>query len=369
MIVSIPAVDLAGQYHALRAELDTAINRVLAGGWYILGEETSAFESEFAAYVGAEYGVGVASGTDALALALRAVGVEAGDEVITVSHTAVATVVAVEQAGARPVFVDIDPLTFTMTPSELEMAVSPRTRAVIPVHLYGHPADMASILAVAQQYHLAVVEDCAQAHGARYRGQPVGSFGHAAAFSFYPTKNLGAAGDGGMVVTSRPEVAERLYLLRQYGWARRYISQVRGGNSRLDELQAAILRVKLRYLEMWNQRRRELAACYAKWLKNTDLVLPQASNDVAHVYHLYVVRAKQRDELLAYLRGRGIEAQVHYPVPVHLQPAYANLGFGPGSLPEAERAAGEVLSLPLYPEMKEQAIEKVFEVIQSWAER
>ncbi len=366
MSISIAAVDLAGQYYALQAEIDVAISRVLAGGWYVLGAETRAFEAEFARYVGVQHGVGVASGTDALCLALEAVGVKLGDEVITVSHTAVATVVAIEQAGARPVFVDIDPVTFTMDPTQLEATVSLRTRAILPVHLYGHPANMDPILAIARHYHLAVVEDCAQAHGARYRGQPVGSFGDAAAFSFYPTKNLGAAGDGGMIVTNRSDVADRLRLLRQYGWARRYVSQLRGRNSRLDELQAAILRVKLPYLEAWNERRRELAARYAALLRDTGLTLPEASGDITHVYHLYVVRAQRRDALLTYLHGRNIDAQVHYPVPVHLQQAYIDLGFGLGSLPETERAAAEVMSLPLYPEMQEHALERVFEVIQQW---
>lgn len=367
MSVLVPAVDLVGQYRTLQAEIDAAINRVLAGGWYILGEETRAFEAEFAAYLGVQYGVGVASGTDALAIALQAVGVGPGDEVVTVSHTAVATVVAVEQAGARPVFVDIDPATFTIDPTQLEGAISTRTRAIVPVHLYGHPADMEPILAVARQYDLAVVEDCAQAHGARYRGQAVGSSGDAAAFSFYPTKNLGATGDGGMVVTSRSDVADRLHLLRQYGWARRYVSEVRGHNSRLDELQAAILRVKLRHLEEWNQWRRHLADCYTALLKETSLVLPQAASEVVHAYHLYVVRAQERNALLAYLRAHGVGAQVHYPVPVHLQPAYADLGYRQASLPETERAAGEVLSLPLYPEMTDKAVERVFEAIQDWS--
>ncbi|MBI1878567.1 MAG: DegT/DnrJ/EryC1/StrS family aminotransferase [Chloroflexi bacterium] len=359
----IPFVDLAEQYHALQAEIEAAITRVLASGWYILGKETRAFEAEFAAYIGVTYGVGVASGTDALALALRAVGVEPGDEAITVSHTAVATIAAIEQAGARPVFVDIDPVTFTLDPAQLERAVSARTRAIVPVHLYGHPADLEPILAIARRYGLAVVEDCAQAHGASYQGQRVGSFGDAAAFSFYPTKNLGAVGDGGIVVTNRAEVAEQLQLLRQYGWARRYISQIRGYNSRLDELQAAILRVKLSYLETWNERRRELAGHYTTRLASRGLVLPRVVGPVKHGYHLYVVRAPDREELLAYLRAQGIGVQVHYPTPVHLQPAYADLGFGPGSLPETERAATEILSLPLYPEMSEAALEQIIQAI------
>jgi dTDP-4-amino-4,6-dideoxygalactose transaminase len=359
----IPFVDLAGQYQALKAEIEAAISRVLAGGWYILGEETRAFEAEFAAYIGVTYAVGVASGTDAVALALRAVGVAPGDEVITVSHTAVATVAAIEQAGARPIFVDIEPASFTLNPARLEQAISARTRAIVPVHLYGHPADMEPILAIARRHALAVVEDCAQAHGAAYAGRRVGSFGDAAAFSFYPTKNLGAVGDGGIVVTNRAEVAEQLQLLRQYGWASRYISQVRGGNSRLDELQAAILRVKLPYLETWNERRRELAVGYSIRLAASRLVLPEGVEPFRHVYHLYVVRTPERDALLADLRARGIGAQVHYPVPVHLQPAYTDLGFGPGSLPETERAAREVLSLPLYPEMSDTNLEQIVQAI------
>ncbi|MCQ3979342.1 MAG: erythromycin biosynthesis sensory transduction protein eryC1 [Anaerolineae bacterium] len=363
MSLTVPLVDLAGQYQALRPQLEAAVNRVLAGGWYILGEEVRAFEAEFAAYLGVAHGVGVASGTDAVALALRAVGVAPGDEVITVSHTAVATVVGLEQAGARPVFVDIDPATFTMNPARLEAAISPRTRAIVPVHLYGHPAEMAAIMTIARRHHLAVVEDCAQAHGAWYQGQRVGRWGDAAAFSFYPTKNLGATGDGGMVVTNRAEVAERVRLLRQYGWAERFVSQVRGSNSRLDELQAAILRVKLPYLERWNEQRRALAAHYTALLAETRLVLPQAARETSPVYHLYVVRAKNRAALLAHLQRQGIGAQVHYPLPVHLQPAYADLGFGPGSLPETEQAASEVLSLPLYPEMSLEIVEKVVEII------
>ncbi len=247
-----------------------------------------------------------------LALALQAVGVAPGDEVITVSHTAVATVVGVEQAGARPVFVDIDPATFTMNPARLEAAISPRTRAIVPVHLYGQPAEMAAIMAIARRHHLAVVEDCAQAHGVWDHGRRIGSWGDAAAFSFYPTKNLGAAGDGGMVVTHRAEVAERVRLLRQYGWVERFISRVRGSNSRLDELQAAILRVKLPYLERWNERRRDLAAHYSRLLTETRLILPQAARETSPVYHLYVVCAGDRDALLVHLHRQGIGAQVHH---------------------------------------------------------
>ena len=362
--MAIPPIDLAGQYQRLQPEIETAVKRVLERGWYILGEEVQAFEAEFAAFIGVSYGVGVASGTAALTLALQAVGVTPGDEVITVSHTAVATVAAIEQAGAYPVFVDIDPATFTMNPKHLEAAISARTQAIVPVHLYGHPADMEPILAIARQHALAVVEDCAQAHGACYQGQMVGAFGDAAAFSFYPTKNLGAAGDGGLVATNRADVADKVRQLRQYGWGERYISQVRGYNSRLDELQAAILRVKLGYLATWNEQRRRWAAAYTRLLAHSDLKTPEAVGDVSHVYHLYVARSQQRDQLLAHLRQQGIMAQIHYPVPVHLQPAYADLGYRPGSLPETERAAQTVLSLPLYPELNQKQIEDVVEAIQ-----
>lgn len=357
-------VDLTKQYHALQQEIDAAIKRVMSRGWYILGEETRAFEQEFAAYIGVSEGVGVASGTAAITLALRAVGVQDGAEVITVSHTAVATVAAIELAGGRPVFVDIDCQTFTLDPNQLEAAISERTKAIVPVHLYGHPADMTAILAIARRHNLAVVEDCAQAHGARYQGQRVGSWGDAAAFSFYPTKNLGAAGDGGLVVTNNTDLANRVRLLRQYGWAERYVSYLRGDNSRLDELQAAILRVKLRHLDAWNEQRRTLAAAYQQALADLELTLPRPVGDVEHVYHLYVVRSPRRDELLPYLQANGVVAQVHYPMPVHRQPAYADLAPQNGSLLITERVAEEVLSLPLYPEMPPEAVAEVAQAIE-----
>jgi dTDP-4-amino-4,6-dideoxygalactose transaminase len=347
----IPLVDLAAAYRRLQPEIDAAATHALASGWYILGLEVRAFEDEFAAYLGIEQVVGVASGTDAILLALRALGVGPGDEVITVGHTAVATVAAVELSGATPRLVDIDPVSFTMDPAALARAITPRTRAVIPVHLYGHPADMDAILAVARDHDLLVIEDCAQAHGARYRGRMVGTMGDAAAFSFYPTKNLGAMGDGGAVAANRPDVAERLRSLRQYGWRERYISDVAGYNSRLDELQAAILRVRLRHLEWENEARRHLAAVYDEALVNLPLRRPVACADDRHVYHLYVIRTGRRDELQAYLQAREIGSAIHYPVPVHLQPAYARLGYEPGSLPVTESAAQSVLSLPMFPDL------------------
>ncbi|MBP6786637.1 MAG: DegT/DnrJ/EryC1/StrS family aminotransferase [Candidatus Promineofilum sp.] len=366
MTTPIPLVDLKAAYRRLQAEIDAATARVLAGGWYILGPEVAAFEVEFATYLGVDHAVGVASGTDAVLLALRALGVGPGDEVITVAHTAVATVAAVELAGATPRLVDIDAATYTLDPARLAAAVTPRTRAVVPVHLYGVPTDMDAVLAVAHAQGLLVVEDCAQAHGARYRDRIVGTLGDAAAFSFYPTKNLGALGDGGAVATNWPEVAERLRLLRQYGWRERYVSDVAGTNSRLDELQAAILRVRLRHLDAENAARRRLAARYDAALAGLPVTLPTERADDRAVYHLYVIRTAARDALAEHLRARGIGTGVHYPVPVHRQPAYAHLGYGPGSLPATEAAAAEVLSLPMYPDLPEAAVDTVAAAVRAF---
>lgn len=368
MTNAIPLVDLKSAYARLRAEIDAATARVLASGWYILGPEVRAFEDEFAAYLGAGHAVGVASGTDAVLLALRALGVGAGDEVITVAHTAVATITAITLSGATPRFVDIDPATYTLDPARLEAAITPRTRAVVPVHLYGAPADMQPILAIARAHGLLVVEDCAQAHGATIGGRRVGTFGDAAAFSFYPTKNLGALGDGGAVVTNRPDVAERLRLLRQYGWRERYISDVVGYNSRLDELQAAILRVRLRHLDAENASRRRLAAGYDAALAALPVALPAGWPDASAVYHLYVIAADERDALAAHLAAQGISSGVHYPVPAHRQPAYAHLGYGPSSLPATEAAAARVLSLPMYPDLPEAAVNTVAAAVRSYFE-
>jgi dTDP-4-amino-4,6-dideoxygalactose transaminase len=340
------------QVRARRAEIDAAIARVVTGGRYILGPETEAFEAEFAAYLGVEAVVGVANGTDALHVALRALGVGPGDEVATVSHTAVATVAAIELAGARPVLVDIEPDTLTMDPAALERALTPRTRAVIAVHLYGQPADLDRILPLCRARGIRVVEDCAQCHGALWHGRRAGSIADIAAFSFYPTKNLGAIGDGGAVATSDPDLARACRLLREYGWARRYVSDIPGFNSRLDELQAAVLRVKLRALDADNDRRRAIAALYDRGLAEVPgVVLPRERAGARHVYHLYAARLQERDRALEHLKARGIHAGIHYPVPVHLQPAYAGRTAAPGSLPVTERAAREVLSLPMYPEL------------------
>lgn len=339
------------QYEAYKAEIDAAITHVLNDGRYILSEEVAAFEKEFAAYIGVSHGIGVGSGTEALHLALKACGVGPCDEVVTVSHTAVATVSAIDLAGAIPVLVDIEPAYYTMDPEALSQAITKKTRAVIVVHLYGQAADMEEILAIAKAHGLKVIEDCAQAHGAIYRDKRVGSMGDVACFSFYPTKNLGAIGDGGMVVTSDPELAQCVRLLREYGWAERYVSRISGWNSRLDEIQAAVLRVKLRHLEEDNRSRSRWAAEYAAGLEGLDLVLPEQRSGTKHVYHLYVVRTERRDALMAYLRDRNIGTLVHYPVPIHLQPAYRGKAVIKGNMKNTERASNTVLSLPIYPEL------------------
>lgn len=350
----------------MQPEIDAAVSVVLESGWYILGTEVSAFEAAFAAYLEVDHVYGVASGTDALLLALRACGIGAGDEVITASHTAVATVAAIELCGALPRLVDVDHNSLTIDPAAFVAAISPKTRAVIPVHIYGGPADMDAILPIARQHGLYVIEDCAQAHGARYKGRMAGTMGDAAAFSFYPTKNLGAFGDGGAVATNRPDLAERLQLLRQYGWRERYISEISGTNSRLDEVQAAILSVRLRHLDEENQARARAAATYDQHLANLPVERPVTRASDRHVHHLYVIRTDSRDELQAYLKRRGIGTAIHYPVPIHRQPAYLRLGYGPGSLAETEQAARTILSLPMYPDIPQDAPAIVGEAIASF---
>lgn len=356
------------QYLAYKDEIDQAIQGVLDRGWYILGQEVRAFEEEFAAYIGVAQGIGVGSGTEAIHLALAACGIGPGDEVITVSHTAVATVAAINQTGATPVLVDIEPSYYTLDPNLIEKATTPRTKAILAVHLYGQAVNLQAILAIARKQGLKVIEDCAQAHGALYQGRRLGSWGDLACFSFYPTKNLGALGDGGMVVTSDPYLAGQVRLLREYGWAERYVSHIPGWNSRLDEMQAAILRVKLRYLDSDNDRRARLAQQYDRELATCGLTMPRQRPEATHVYHLYAVLAPRRDELQAFLKTRGIGALIHYPVPVHLQPAYRG---GPGSgnhLPVTERVANQVLSLPLYPELSQEDIKQVIAAVQVFQE-
>lgn len=361
--MTVAMIDMGGQVAALRSEINAAVARTLDSGWYILGRETAAFEEEFAAYVAGDSGqtvtcVGVNSGTDALRLALWALEIGPGDEVITVAHTAVATAAAITMSGATPVFVDIDPVTYTLDPSTLAAAITERTRAIIPVHIYGHPVELEPILHFARQHNLRVIEDCAQAHGAKYKGQNVGTWGDFGCFSFYPTKNLGALGDGGAVVSVDPELAAKVRLLREYGWTpqARYVSQVPGMNSRLDELQAAILRVKLRYLDAWNDVRRAMATLYAHHLPSR-VVQPVERAHCHHVYHLYVVRVPQRERVRSELSAAGIATAIHYPVPIHQQPAYHD--YGHVSLPHTERAAGEILSLPMHPLMTASQVEEV----------
>ena len=367
MIREIPFFLTKPQYLTIKDELDAAVHRVLDTSFFVLGTELTAFEAAWADYLGVARAVGVGSGTEAIHLALRALDIGPGDEVLTVSHTAVATTVAISSTGATPVFVDIDPHTYTMDCTDLERRITPRSKAIVPVHLYGHPADMDGILSLAERHDLVVVEDAAQAHGAAYRGRRCSTLGAAGAFSFYPTKNLGAYGDGGAVVTNDVALAERLVLLRNYGWSERYYSAIKGYNSRLDELQAAVLGAKLPYLDRWNARRRRLAALYTAALAGDTLggtgastiQVPTEAAWATHAYHLYVVRLPERDRVQARLRERGIATQIHYPVPVHLQEAYQDLGYTPGSLPHTEQAAAEILSLPLYPELTDDDVQYV----------
>lgn len=364
MSANIPLGDLRREYVRIRSEIDSAVDRVLQRGWFILGEEGEAFESEWAAYCGVDYAVGVGNGTDAIQLALRAAGIGPGDKVVVPALTAAFTALAVSMAGATPVFADVDPDTHTLDPVALEAAITPGTAAVIPVHLYGCPADMESIVQIARQHDLLVLEDAAQAHGARYAGRRAGGLGDVAAFSFYPTENLGAYGDAGALVTDDRALAEKARMLRHGGQRRTYEHAIPGVNSRLDEMQAAILRVKLQHLDAWSERRRGLAACYNAGLRDTaDLALPITPDGTEHVFHLYVVRTFLRDALHDYLAGTGVSTGVHYPKGVHLQPAYASLGYRAGSCPNAEAAASEVLSLPIFPQLSYHEVEQVVRMV------
>jgi dTDP-4-amino-4,6-dideoxygalactose transaminase len=363
-------VDFRAHVAAHRAEIDEAVARVLDSGWFILGPEGQALERELAAALGARDAVAVGNGTDALFLALVALGVGPGDEVVTSAISAAFTALAVLQAGARPVFVDVDPRTLNLDPQRIEGALTSRTKAVVPVHLYGHPADMDPLLSLARGRGLPVLEDACQAHGALYRGRPVGTLAGergVGALSFYPTKNLGGLGDGGAILVNDPALASRLRQLRNGGQSDRYRHEVPGVNSRLDELQAALLRVGLRHLPEWTERRRALAALYARGLDGSG-VEPLGEQPYARaVHHLFVVRHPRRDALAAALRERGVGTLVHYPIPLHLQPAFASLGGRPGDLPVAERAAGEILSLPLYPELRDEQARTVVEAVRDAA--
>ena len=360
-------VDLAAQRAALGSSLEEAWLEALRRGDYILGQDVGLLEAEFAAYCGVRHAIGVDSGTSALELAVRAHGIGPGDEVITVANTFIATAFAISHAGATPVFVDADPVTYNIDVSRVERAIGSRTQAIMPVHLYGQPVDMTAVNALAEAYGLAVIEDACQAHGARDAGRRVGSLGSAAAFSFYPAKNLGAHGDGGMVVTDNDELAACVRLLRNYGAVENYKAVRVGHNRRLDTLQAAMLRVKLPWLDSWNSMRRAHARLYDDVLRGVPVVRPTIRDGVEHVWHLYVVRVSERDRVRAQLRVHGIDTGIHYPIPVHAQPAYRHLGYGAGSFPVAERYADQVLSLPMYPELPGEAVARVGQALASVA--
>ena len=365
---SIPMVDLKAQYARIRGDVDAAIARVLENAAFIKGEDCGLLDKEFAAYCGAAAACGVANGTDALILALRAYGVGPGDEVITVANTFIATGEAILLNGARPVFVDVDEATFTLDPARLEKAITPRTKVIIPVHLYGHPADMDAIVSIADRHGIPVLEDAAQAHGAELGGRRAGTLGHAACFSFYPGKNLGAYGDAGMVVSNDRDFVARVRQIANHGGgANKYDNVVLGTNSRLDTLQAAVLRVKLQHLDEWNRERRAIAQAYTKALSDVPgIVLPRERAGSLSAWHLYTIRSRERDALQAHLKAQGIATAVHYPRPIHLQPAMGAAGLGPGALPVSERVSQEVLSIPLYPELPLAEAERIATVVRTF---
>lgn len=369
--MEIPLVDLKAQYNSIKQEIDEAIQRVIEEGQFILGPQTKALEDEIAAYCGVKYAIGVASGTDALQLAILACGIKPGDEVVTTPFTFIATAEAITQCGATPVFVDVEPKTYNVDPAQIESKITKKTRAILPVHLYGQPVDMDPILELAQNYRLKVIEDCAQALGSEYRGKKVGSLGDTGCLSFFPSKVLGAYGDGGMVVTSDPGIAEEVNVLRNHGCKQKYYHFTPGFNSRLDSLQAAILRVKLRYLDQWIEQRRQKASLYSKFLGDIEgIELPYAAPYSHHVFNYYTILLKypkvNRDKLIEYLNAQGIATAIYYPLSLHLQEVYKALGYKPGDLPKSEAAQEEVLSLPMYPELSEGQIDEIIQAIQSF---
>lgn len=359
----IPLVDLTAQYHAIKEEIDAAVHATLESGHFILGPAVSKFEESIAAYLGVDHAIGLASGTDALVLALRALDIGAGDEVIIPAYTFFATAGTVISAGAKPVFVDIDPASYELDVTQIESRITPRTKAIIPVHLYGQPVEMGSLLKLAHSRGLKVIEDNAQAFGATCQKKKTGSMGDIGCLSFFPTKNLGAFGDGGMVVTNDPALAERMRMLRTHGWKKKYYSEEVGYNSRLDALQAAILQAKLPHVDGWNQKRRELAQRYSQNLAPLGVSVPVECEWGQHVYHLYIIRSNQRDKLQAFLKQRGIASEVYYPLPPHLSTPCKNLGYKEGDFPHAERASRETLALPLYPELTTAQQDEVITVV------
>ncbi len=365
--VKVPFLDLKAQYRSIKGEIDAAIQHILDNTQFVLGDEVAGFEREFAAYSGAAQGIAVNSGTSALHLAMLAAGIGPGDEVITVPNTFVATVAAVKYAGARPVLVDIDPVRYTMDPARVEAAITPRTKALLPVHLYGQPADLDPLVEIARRRGLVLVEDAAQAHGARYKDRPIGSFGDLACFSFYPGKNLGAYGEGGMVVTSNAEYAKKIRMLRDWGQEKKYHHVLAGYNYRMEGMQGAILRVKLRQLEAWTEARRAHARRYRELLADCGVGIPAEAPGARHVYHVYAVRTREREAVMKALGEQGIQTGIHYPIPVHLQPAYADPAYGRGSFPLAEKAADEVMSLPMFAELTDDQLQLVARALRAIA--
>ncbi|MCD4666589.1 DegT/DnrJ/EryC1/StrS family aminotransferase [archaeon] len=360
----IPVSDLKRQYLKFKEEFDKSIHDVLDSSWFILGNKVKEFEKNFAKYVGVKYAIGVANGTEALQLGLFALDVKRGDEVITVSNTTTPTVIAISNVGAKPVFVDINEESYNIDINKIEEKITNKTKAIMPVHIYGQSADLDPIKKIARKYGLKIIEDCAQAHGTLYKGKKIGSIGDLGAFSFYPSKNLGAYGDAGLITTNNRQLAKKIFMLRNYGKRNRYESYIIGFNSRLDEIQASLLNTKLKYLNTWNVVRRKIAKEYDKNLKN--VITPKEMFYGKHIYHLYVIRSKKRDKLRNYLKKNGVGSQIHYPVPVHLQPCYDYLNIKKGSLPITEKFCNEILSIPLYPELTKEEVEKVINTINNF---
>ena len=364
--MNIPLVDLKAQLNNIHDEIAEAINSVIDKTAFILGKEVECFENEFAQYIGTDFCVGVGSGTEALHLALRALGIGQGDEVVTAPNSYIATALAISYVGAKPVFVDIDPETNNIDTHKIEEAITANTKAIIPVHLYGHPAEIDRLIKISKKHNLRIVEDAAQAHGAEFKGKKVGTFGDISCFSFYPGKNLGAYGDGGAVVTDKEEYANTIKTLRNYGESKKYHHEAIGYNSRLDAIQAAILRVKLKYLDEWNQKRLDNAKIYNSYLKSLPINIPVDKDYAKNVYHLYVIQVKNRDNALEFLRSKGVFASIHYPIPIHLQNAYSSLGYKKGDFPITEKYAQEIISLPMFPELEEDQIKYITETLESY---
>lgn len=364
--MKVPFGDLSRQYKKYKEEFDSIISGVFEKGSFILGENLSRFETNFSNYLGAKNAIGVGSATEALFLALKAIDIKNGNEVITVANTAVPTVSAIDFAGAKPVFIDIEESSYNINPKQIENKITLKTKAIIPVHLYGNPCDMDQIMLIAQKYDLKIIEDCAQAHGAECNDKKVGTFGDLSAFSFYPSKNLGANGDAGMVVTNNEDLAVKVRLLRNYGFEDRYKSIIRGFNSRLDEIQAALLDFKLSKLDEWNLRRKQIAEMYNKGLEGLPIILPSTAPENKHVFHLFVIRVKQREKFIKFMSDEGVNTVIHYPIPIHLQPAYKYLNYKKGFLPVTEKVSEEIVSLQIYPDLEDNEVEYVIKSIKKF---